>query len=119
MTVDGQAGRVYSGALPVDTPRESEDEHLRRLIEWARERSSVRVLRFDEADPALSCVKVDGRVDFADQQAVVAALAGIEHAIGVSLASPAIARFAALAGVRTLVTEPILPALLAIVGGAA
>lgn len=113
-TVDGAAGRVYAGALPVETPDERADPHLARLAEWATGRAGVRVLRFEEG--AADALDVDAALADGDLSALPRILEGVAVARGRILADPETARLAAAEGVRTIVTEPVLPALLATLG---
>ena len=113
-TLDGGAGLVYAGLLPVVAPREEQDPDLERLIGWARERSPVRVLRPAEASAADACLEIDAEKVASDPDGVPALLAGASAVRGSVLANPAFARRAADLGVKTIVTEPVLPVLLAI-----
>jgi pyruvate,orthophosphate dikinase len=112
VSVDGAAGLVYAGALPTQAPAEADSPQLRQLIDWARPVSTVRIvtpaeaegLAFDNVDDALAVPEPD-----------LAAIFGGRSAVGGSaLANPEIARAAKAAGVKTIVTEPVLPALLAV-----
>jgi len=87
VTVDG-SGAVYADRLPVQAPREGASPALTKLIGWARTRSPVQV--------------------------VSALLSGKAAARGAILSRPDGAKAAYLGGVRTIVTTPVLPALLAI-----
>ncbi|MES2492903.1 MAG: pyruvate, phosphate dikinase [Pseudomonadota bacterium] len=111
VTVDGATGRVYAGALATEVPREDHDARLARLIAWARERSAVTVVppggSADEAAIDVDLLLAEGSPD-----QVEAALAGQSAARGSGLANVEIARAARRAGVTTLITEPVLPALL-------
>ncbi|MCK9542998.1 MAG: pyruvate, phosphate dikinase [Novosphingobium sp.] len=111
VTVDGANGKVYAGALATETPREDEDARLSRLIDWARERSSIEVLR--PADAASDeAVDVDLLLAEGSPDDVEAALSGKAAARGSGLANAEIARRARRAGVTRMITEPVLPALL-------
>ena len=118
-TVDGAGGTVYAGALAVDIPDESHDVRLTRLIGWARERNPVRVLRPDEAPHVSDCIDLDARLVSGDPQELPSLLVGVETASGSMLSDPAAARIAVEHGVKTIITNPILPALLGTLGAAA
>jgi pyruvate, orthophosphate dikinase len=111
VTVDGASGRVYAGALPTEAPREAEDPRLSRLIDWARERSPVTVLHPAEGG-ATEAVDVDLLLAEGTAEDLAAALTGRTAARGSALANVDIARAARRAGVTTMITEPVLPALL-------
>ncbi|MFM2371138.1 MAG: hypothetical protein RIS85_860, partial [Pseudomonadota bacterium] len=110
VTVDGATGKVYAGALPTEAPREAEDPRLSRLIGWARERSPVQVLHPGEG--GADAVDVDLLLAEGSADELEAALAGKAAARGSALANVDIARLARRAGVTTMITEPVLPALL-------
>lgn len=44
VTVDGAAGKVYAGLLPLTRPSEASDPDMAALLAWARERSPVDVV---------------------------------------------------------------------------
>lgn len=111
VTVDGATGKVYAGALATQAPRESEDPRLSRLIDWARERSPVTVLHPGEAD-GTEALDVDLLLAEGTPDDLAAALSGKTTARGSALANADIARAACKAGVTTMITEPVLPALL-------
>jgi pyruvate,orthophosphate dikinase len=119
VTVDGEAGRVYAGELPVEMPDEGSDARLAQLIVWARERSPVRVLRPADAADVENIVDIDAQWAGGEPDALPALLHGAAAARGSALANPDNARLARAQGVRTIVTEPVLPALLAMLGEAA
>jgi pyruvate,orthophosphate dikinase len=110
VTVDGASGKVYAGALATQVPREDEDARLSRLIGWARERSPIEVLR--SAGGGSEGVDVDVLLAEGTHEQLEAALAGQTSAHGSGLANAEIARIARRAGVRRIVTDPVLPALL-------
>jgi pyruvate,orthophosphate dikinase len=111
VTVDGAGGLVYAGALATEVPHEDDHPQLARLIAWAQERSPVRVLR-SGPDDAAGGIDVDRVVAEGAIQDVAAALAGQTTARGSGLANPEIARIARRSGVTTMITDPVLPALL-------
>ena len=116
VTVDGATGKVYAGALPTERPREADDAQLARLIEWARARSTVSVLAPEDA-PAGEGVDVDLLLADGSLESLGDALAGKASVRGSGLANPEIARAARRAGVTTMITEPVLPALLVALEG--
>ncbi|WP_254514862.1 pyruvate, phosphate dikinase [Novosphingobium sp. G106] len=111
VTIDGAAGKVYAGALPTERPREADDAQLARLIEWARARSAVKVVLPEDA-PAGEGIDVDLLLSEGSLEGLDDALAGQVSVRGSGLANPEIARAARRAGVMTMITEPVLPALL-------
>ncbi|NWK94426.1 pyruvate, phosphate dikinase [Sphingobium lactosutens] len=119
VTVDGETGRVYAGELPVEMPDEAKDARLTQLIEWARDRSPVRVLRPADAAGLDGVVDIDALWSGGEPDELPALLHGAAAARGATLANPDTARLARAQGVRTIVTEPVLPALLALLGEAA
>ncbi|WP_221793077.1 pyruvate, phosphate dikinase [Aquisediminimonas sediminicola] len=119
VTVDGEAGLVYAGALAVEIPDERADATLSRLVEWASERSKVRVVHPDEIAAGETYLDVDDHLAGGELDALPALLAGVSAAGGLMLANPDAARVAAAQGVKTIVTQPVLPALLAVMGAEA
>ncbi|WP_374414686.1 pyruvate, phosphate dikinase [Novosphingobium colocasiae] len=115
VTVDGESGRVYAGQLPVEMPDEAADARLARLIDWARARSAVQVLRPADAGGLEGCVDVDAQLSDGEADGLKSLLHGAVAAKGAALANPDTARLARAQGVRTIVTEPVLPALLAMI----
>jgi pyruvate,orthophosphate dikinase len=112
-TVDGGAGAVYAGSLAVLAPREEQYASLTRMIGWARARSKVKVLRFEEGADVRDCAEIDAQA-IASAAELPARLAGFTAARGSVLATPANARRMVELGIKTIVTEPVLPALLAV-----
>ena len=112
VTVDGATGRVYAGALATEVPLESDHGQLARLIGWARERSPIVVMTPQEAGDAVRGVDVDLLLAEGAPEEIEAALSGHAVAHGSGLANADIARAARRAGVTTMITEPVLPALL-------
>jgi pyruvate,orthophosphate dikinase len=113
ITVDG-AGVVYAGRLAMEVPDEQANPYLARLIDWARARSPIAVLTPAEAPAGLIALDLDHHLDAGDPSRLDAALFGQLAARGDYLSTPEGARAAHARGVRTLVTSPLLPALLAI-----
>lgn len=50
ITVDATSGTVYAGTIATSATREAEDDHLRRLCEWAERCTAVRVVDVDCAE---------------------------------------------------------------------
>ena len=117
VTVDG-TGSVYAGSLSVLRPQAQANPILSTLIEWAAARSPVRVVEpHSEAAPK-AAFDMDAHPEATDPAQWATLLAGQLCAKGAVLATAPGAKIAYLSGVRTLVTAPILPALLAIIAAA-
>ena len=112
VTVDGKAGRVFDGALPVSVPAETDDPYLRRIAAWARAAAPLAVYRFDDAAPdgALDLDRLPGGED-ADQLPML--LGGVPGARGGALTSDEGVAAAVAAGLDFIVVRQALPALLA------
>ncbi|WBX85790.1 pyruvate, phosphate dikinase [Sphingosinicella microcystinivorans] len=109
VTVDGQNGIVYRGALEVVTPHENDDAALRQIAAWAAHQSPVLVT--SEPRNGVS-VRFDENIEQAD--ALIAALepgATVEGALFTN--DDKAVRAVIAAGAATIVTSPALPALLA------
>lgn len=117
VTVDGQRGRIFAGALEIVVPDERADRHLAELTRWAKALSPLKVLRPSEAPPAgvADLNHIDAAVDPQQIGRVLADLPGIQGASGGAIASEEGVRAAIAAGLAFIVAEPILPALLAAV----
>jgi pyruvate,orthophosphate dikinase len=111
VTVDGEHGKIYSGALQVVTPSETDDDRLAELLTWARQHSPLTVYRPDEAPDDV--LDLDGNEDAADPANLPALIKGARGASGGAIASEQGVRAAVEAGLEYIVTEPTLPALLA------
>jgi pyruvate,orthophosphate dikinase len=118
VTVDGATGTVYSGALPVLVPQEDDSEALGTVIRWARALSPIQVT------PSADGLSTDDIVDLStvpgglDPEKVAGVIAGLPptRAIGGGAAgSPEAVAAAIDAGIVRIVTNPVLPALLAAV----
>lgn len=108
VTVDGQTGKIYPGALPVVTPSETDDAALRQLSTWASERSSIIVT----SSPAGGDV-IDFDKNVEGASALFASLPRGAVVSGALFANdPNAVRSAMAAGVSTIITQPVLPALL-------
>ena len=112
VTVDGKAGQVFDGALPVAVPSETDDPLLREIADWARMAAPLAVYRFDDAAPdgALDLDRLPGGED-ADQ--LPALLKGVSSARGGALASDEGVAAAVAASLDFIVVPQALPALLA------
>lgn len=120
VTVDGQAGTVYDGALPVERPDENRDPILNALLTWALERSPLKVVRPGEALAGGGDVlDLDGDAEACDAESVEAALARLMQirkvpgARGGAIATDAGVRAALRQGLEFIVAEPVLPPLVA------
>ena len=115
VTVDGEAGRVYRGALDVIAPDEFADEAMVTLIGWAKVRSPLDVLRYAEA-PERTVADLHHVPEAADPARIGAVLAdacrGADGARGGAIASAEGIRAALAARLKFIVAEPVLPALL-------
>jgi pyruvate,orthophosphate dikinase len=111
VTVDGEHGRIYDGALAVETPCETADERLAELLDWARRLSPLRVLRPQDA-PA-DTLDLDRHEEAVEVDRLPPLLAGARGARGGAIASDEGVRAAVAAGLEYIVAEPSLPALIA------
>ena len=111
LTVDGATGRVYAGEMAVITPDEAADHRLSQLIVWARALTEIQVVTPAQAPVNVAFVDLDA-CDDPSIERLPQLLAGAAAAKGAILASPEAARIAIAQGVRLLITQPVLPALL-------
>ena len=114
VTVDGCLGKVFQGALPVETPNENDNALLAVLAKWAAKRSPLRVLP-PGAPGAVDAVDLSGVDAAADPERigeVISALKPAKGARGGSIASAEGVRAAIAAGLEFIVADPVLPALL-------
>ena len=112
VTVDGKAGQVFGGALPVSAPAETDDPYLRRITAWARAAAPIAVYRWDDPAPG-GAVHLDRLPGGEDPERLPALLAGAPGARGGALASDAGVAAAVAAGLDFIVVRHALPALLA------
>ena len=115
VTVDGRTGKVYDGALAIESPDESDHESLATLGAWAASRSPLRVLP-PSAPEAQDAVDLTGNVAAADPTTIGEALKlikGARGARGGAIASDEGVRGALAAGLEFIVADPVLPPLLA------
>lgn len=110
VTVDGDTGTVFAGSLPLSRAETDDDPWLRRLAQWAAERSPVEV-----AGPGAGPAEVRDldALDIADPGEIAEALRGAPAARGSVLDTDEGVAAAVAAGLRMIVTEHPLPALLA------
>lgn len=114
VTVDGQSGRVFDGALPITVPDELADEILRTIHAWAEQRSPLRVVAAPPGSEAVFDLNtVDAASDPARIAGVMAGLKGYRGAAGGAIATSEGIRAAIDAGFEFVVANPVLPALLA------
>jgi pyruvate, orthophosphate dikinase len=115
VTVDGRTGKVYDGALAIESSDESDHESLATLGAWAASRSPLRVL-LPSAPEAQDAVDLTGNVAAADPTTIGEALKlikGARGARGGAIASDEGVRGALAAGFEFIVANPVLPPLLA------
>ena len=115
VTVDGRTGKVYDGALAIESSDESDHESLATLSAWAASRSPLRVLP-PSAPEAQDAVDLTGNVAAADPTTIGEALKlikGARGARGGAIASDEGVRGALAAGLEFIVADPVLPPLLA------
>ena len=115
VTVDGRAGKVFDGALPIEAPSEKDYASLATLAGWAAARAPLRVVA-PSAACAREAVDLGADVAAADPAGVAVALAarkGARGARGGAIASDEGVRAAIAAGLEFIVADPILPPLLA------
>ncbi len=115
VTVDGEAGIVYDGELAMEIRREEADPVLLQLIDWAAERSPIKIEPL--APPGVSVVDIDGLATTAEPNAIRNALRSLPKGSCVRglvfAADDDAVRAAVEAAVAIIVTYPRLPALLA------
>lgn len=114
VTVDGQAGRVFAGALPVELPDEAAMSELQVIARWAGERSPIAVISDAErgSRAVLDLNTVDGGADPDAVDAVVKAQPGVLGVTGGAIATASGVRAAIEAGFEFIVAQPALPVLL-------
>ncbi|GLZ50243.1 hypothetical protein Acsp06_64280 [Actinomycetospora sp. NBRC 106375] len=113
VTVDGEAGRVYDGALELTAPTENDIPGLRIVAAWAAERAPVRVLAVppDGVD-VLDLGAVPGGADPDRVEAALLAAPAASVVTGGAVATTAGVRGALAAGATDIVASPRLPVLL-------
>ncbi len=115
VTIDGDSGTIYAGALAVEQPDERDDPDLALLIGLAEERAGVRVLAADDDDEAVArAVNVDDQAETPVEE-LQRTLAGTPVVAGALFGNEAHVAAAVAAGCTTIVAPRRLPALLAAV----
>jgi pyruvate, orthophosphate dikinase len=109
VTIDGWKGLIIDGELPVLSPDEDEDAHLRRIASWAGVLSRIPVMAVHAGGETL---------DFDDHSGNVRSLAqtiGPGNIVKGRIFSndDSLVRIAIERGAASIVTSPVLPALLA------
>ena len=112
VTVEGRAGQVFDGALPVSVPSETDDPLLREIAGWARAAAPLAVFRFDDAAPA-GALDLDRLPGGEDAEQLAALLKGAVGARGGALTNDAGVAAAVEAGLDFIIARQALPALLA------
>lgn len=112
VTVDGIEGKVYAGILPVVIPDERDDVLLAKLAEWAVSRSPLTVIRKGDEEPndILDLDKISGGED---PEQLPTLIAGYKSAKGGAISSDAGIEAALKNGLKIIVAEHVLPAMLA------
>jgi pyruvate, orthophosphate dikinase len=115
ITVDGQSGMVFDGALPIEAPDETDDELLTTVARWASARAPLRVVppSATAAQDALDLSRDPAAADPQRIGEVLAACKGARGARGGAIASDEGVRAAIAAGLEFIVADPVLPPLLA------
>lgn len=114
VTVDGQAGVVLDGRLPVVIPDETADADLVELTRWADAKSPLRVVA--SAPAGTPIVDLDQAEEGGDPDRLRAFLRTLDPAAAVTgsvLASETAVASCVAAGIAVLVASPRLPVLLA------
>jgi pyruvate, orthophosphate dikinase len=117
VTVDGRSGKIYAGALAIETPDENSHTALSALSEWATRKSPLRIIS-PSSPEASSAVDLSTNDEANDPEKIAAVLANLKGARGVRggvIASDRGVRAALKAGLKFIVAEPRLPSLLAAV----
>ena len=112
VTVEGKAGRVFAGALPVSVPSEDEDPYMRAIAAWARAAAPLAVYRLNDTMPG-DALDLDRLPGGESHERLPALLEGKSGAKGGALASDAGVEAAVAAGLDFIVVPQALPALLA------
>lgn len=112
VTVDGDTGKIYAGALEVMKPNEREDPRLQQLLAWATACSPLPVYTSEDA-PDAAIVDLNSIDEGADADRLKLLLNGKTAAKGGAIASDAGVVAALAAGLEFIVADPTLPPLLA------
>jgi pyruvate,orthophosphate dikinase len=114
VTVDGGAGKVYAGALTIESPDAGNHAALAQLTRWAAARAPLKIVlpSSPEARDATDLTGDAAALDPATIAAAIARLKGVRGARGGAIASDQGVRAALAAGLEFIVADPILPPLL-------
>lgn len=111
VTVDGQQGKVYLGAAPIQYPNESAHPQLHQLIEWLEDRLTIKVYQTAcEGTEVFDLTNVPGAEDPASLPAL---LAGKKSIKGGAIESDQGVAAAIDAGVEVIIAKNRLPVMLA------
>jgi pyruvate, orthophosphate dikinase len=121
VTVDGSAGKVYAGSLPIEAPDENESAALATLAGWAAKFAPLRIVASSspEAGDAFDLSTNEEASDPERIGAVLKNLGKWRGARGGVIASDEGVSAAVSAGLAFIVADPVLPPLLAAVRAAA
>jgi pyruvate,orthophosphate dikinase len=117
LTVDGAAGRVYEGELPLQATRIEDHAGLARLSQWAQEHCPIEVRTTGEVvDLDASGVGLDAETGRVDVEALKLALTSSDQPLRGSVLNTAEGVSALLeSGVTSIVADPALPLQLRII----
>jgi hypothetical protein len=109
VTIDGWKGLIIDGEFPVLSPDEDEDAHLRRIASWADELSRIPVMPVHAGGETLDVDDHSGNVRS------LAQTIGPGNIVKGRIFSndDSLVRIAIERGAASIVTSPVLPALLA------
>lgn len=125
VTVDGQSGRIFGGALQILVPDERADPGMVTLTQWAQALSPIQVLRPAKAptENVIDLSHEEGAADPAQIGTLLLRLVGAnahgKGACGGAIASDEGVRAAIDVGLKFIIAEPVLPVLLAAVQASA
>lgn len=121
LTVDGAAGRVYEGELPLQATRIEDHAGLARLSQWAQEHCPIEVRTTGEVvDLDASGVGLDAETGRVDVEALKLALTSSDQPLRGSVLNTAEGVSALLeSGVTSIVADPALPLQLRIIQASA
>jgi len=121
LTVDGAAGRVYEGELPLQATRIEDHAGLARLSQWAQEHCPIEVRTTGEVvDLDASGIGLDAETGRVDIEALKHALTSSDQPLRGSVLNTAEGVSALLeSGVASIVADPALPLQLRIIQASA